>query len=128
VDAIIPTGTCVATDTSSLTLITNRFTSSDPRCSSLIDPVGTAYALAGGRNALSGAARSRSFEAAWLAALRPARFVLLNCFPPSDSACNLTTNRRLPWAGPAGAYFTAHFRKVTGVPEYLFERINAPAG
>ena len=120
-DARIPVGSCVLTDDPAFTIIAGRFTSSDPRCPEMVDPIGTDYVLSGGRNAL--VARDRSLPATWLAAFARAQFIWLNCFPSSDSRCNATTNRRVPWSGAVGAYFEAHFRPVPGVRAYLFERI-----
>ncbi len=64
---IIPPGACVATDQASYTIAINRFVSTVPGCSLMIDGVGTDYALSNGRNGETGAGSSPAVAAAWMA-------------------------------------------------------------
>ena len=121
-DRHIPPGSCVVTDMVSMTLVADRFTSSHRRCPQLIDSVGTDYALAHGRSALSGAGRSPAVRSTWLAALRRAQFVWLYCGPPRAAHCDVSTNRRIPWTNRILTYFAAHFRRLPGPPPHLYER------
>ncbi len=121
-DRQIPSGACVLTDMVSLTLVADRFTSTDSRCPRLIDAIGTDYALAHGRSALAGASRDPTVQATWLAALRRAEFVWLYCGPPRAIHCNVSTNRRIPWTDRIRSYFLAHFRRLPGPPPHLYGR------
>ncbi|HEY1522800.1 MAG TPA: glycosyltransferase family 87 protein [Solirubrobacteraceae bacterium] len=120
VERRIPQRACVLTDDPSLTLAADRFVSDAPGCAPTVDPVGTNYALANGRNGLTGAGRVRAVQAAWLSALRRAAYVWLTCGPPRAAVCQLM-NRRIPWTAPIFAYFVAHFRRGT-VSAFLYVR------
>ena len=120
VERQIPQRACVLTDDPSLTLAADRFVSNVPGCTPTVDPIGTDYALAGGRNGLTGAGRVQAVQAAWLSALRRAAYVWLTCGPPREAVCQLM-NRRIPWTAPIFAYFVAHFRRGTG-PAFLYVR------
>lgn len=104
----IPTGACVLTDDPALTIAADRYLSNLPACSPMVDPVGTDYALANGRNASAGAGRVTAVRAAWLAAFRHAQYVWLDCGPPRAARCGFT-NRRVPWTPSIFAYFSEHF-------------------
>jgi hypothetical protein len=121
-DRHIPPGSCVVTDMVSLTIVADRFTSTDRRCPEFVDSVGTDYALAHGRSALDGAARTAAVRSMWLSALRRAQFVWLYCGPPRAVRCDVSTNRRIPWTNRILAYFAAHFRRVPGPPSHLYRR------
>jgi Glycosyltransferase family 87 len=107
----IPAGACVVTDLTALTLVSDRFTSSVPGCSPMIDPIGADYDLSGGRNGVSGAARVPAVQRFWANAFRHAQYVWLTCTPAGSPRCQ-TTNRRIPWTPALLAYFKSHFKAV----------------
>jgi glycosyl transferase family 87 len=95
----VPPGSCVATDQVSYTIAIDRFVSTAPGCSLMIDGVGTDYALSSGRNGQTGAGSSPAVEAAWLAQFRAARYAWLTS----------EAYRRIPWTPQLRAYFDRHF-------------------
>jgi hypothetical protein len=110
---IIPPGACVLADQVSYTIAADRFISRVRGCSLMVDSVGTDYSLSGGRNAATGAARSRAVRAAWLAAFRPAQYVWLSGL----------ARKRIPWAAPqVASYFKRNFILVPGGPPGLYIR------
>ena len=109
---IIPPGACVATDQASYTIAMNRFVSTVPGCSLMIDGVGTDYALSNGRNGQTGAGSSPAVEAAWLAQFRAAKYAWLTS----------QQSRRIPWTPKLTAYFNSHFVPLTEGPDWLFIR------
>lgn len=120
--ARIPAGACVLTDVSSLTIVADRFFANHRACDQLVDSIGTDYALAGGRNALVGAGRTRGLRQAWLAAFERAQFVWFDCAPVTSAACAARTARRIPWTPTIAGYFRSHFHAEPGQPQFLFVR------
>ena len=108
----IPPGACVATDQASYTIGIDRFVSTVPGCSLMIDGVGTDYALSNGRNGETGAGSSPAVAAAWMSAFRSATYAWL------------TTQeyRRIPWTPRLRAYFDSHFVPLTYGPDHLYIR------
>jgi hypothetical protein len=96
----IPPGACVLTDQSSFTIAADRFTSSVPGCSQMIDPLGTDYALDPGRDGLHGAGRSPAVAAIMRYAFDHAQYVWL------AGTYNL---RRIGWTPTLAAYFHSNF-------------------
>jgi alpha-1,2-mannosyltransferase len=115
-ERIIPPGACVATDQASYTIAIDRFVSTVPGCSLMIDGVGTDYALSNGRNGETGAGSSPAVAAAWMAQFRHASYVWL------------TTQeyRRIPWTPQLTAYFQSHFVPLTEGPDWLYIRTAHP--
>jgi hypothetical protein len=109
---LIPPGACVASDQASFTIAIDRFVSTAPRCSLMIDGLGTDYALSGGRNPQTGAGSSAAVEAAWMSEFRNATYAWLS----SDA------NRRIPWTPQLTAYFNSHFVPLTEGPDWLYIR------
>jgi hypothetical protein len=109
---LIPPGACVASDQASFTIAIDRFVSTTPGCSLMIDGLGTDYALSGGRNPQTGAARSLAVEAAWMSAFRNAQYAWLST----------EANRRIPWTPRLTAYFNSHFVPLTEGPDWLYIR------
>ncbi len=107
----IPVGACVLTDLTALTLVSDRFTSNVPGCSPMIDPIGTDYALSGGRNGVTGAGRVPAVQRIWLDAFKHAQYVWLTCTPAGSPRCK-GTNRRIPWTPSILAYFKGHFKPI----------------
>jgi hypothetical protein len=123
-----PAGACVLADVPAVTILSDRFVSSAPACSKMVDPIGTSYALAAGRNAVTGAGRDPAVQATWLAAFVAAGYVWIQCPPWWRPGC--LTARRVPWTPTLQRYFSRHFTAVGGqgpVPE-LFVRRRADAG
>ena len=116
VQRIIPPGACVATDQASYTIAINRFVSTVPGCSVMIDGVGADYALSNGRNGETGAGSSPAVEAAWMAMFRHARYAWL------------TTQeyRRVPWTPRLLAYFNSNFVPLAEGPDWLYVRTAHP--
>jgi hypothetical protein len=110
---IIPPGACVATDQASYTIAIDRFVSTVPGCSLMVDGVGTDYALSNGRNGQTGAGRSPAVAAAWMAQFRAAKYAWLTT----------QQSRRIPWTPALQAYFGSHFVPLTEGPDWLFIRI-----
>jgi hypothetical protein len=113
---VIPPGACVATDQASYTIAINRFVSTAPGCSLMIDGVGTDYALSNGRNGETGAGNAPAVAAAWMAQFRNAKYAWL------------TTQeyRRVPWTPQLRAYFDSHFVPLTEGPDWLYIRTAHP--
>ena len=108
----IPAGACVLTDVTALSIISNRFVSTTRGCSTMIDAIGSDYALSRGRNGVSGAGRTPAVRDLWLAALRHAQYVWVACPPRSSPGC--LTDRRIPWTAPILGYFRTHFTPLRG--------------
>ena len=100
---VIPPGACVVTDQVSFTIAANRFSSSAPGCSEMIDPLGTEYALTPGRDGLTGAGRFPAVVAIMRRAFGHAQYVWL------AGRYNL---RRIAWSPSLRAYFASHFTRV----------------
>jgi hypothetical protein len=100
---IVPPGACVLTDQVSYTIAADRFYSTTPGCSLLVDSIGTDYALGHGRDASSGAARYPAVDAAWRSAFAHAQYVWLSVkYNP----------RRIAWTPALRSYFHQHFHRV----------------
>jgi hypothetical protein len=108
----IPPGACVVTDQVSYTIGINRFVSDVPGCSSMVDGVGSDYALSNGHNGLTGAGETPAVENLWLSAFRAAQYAWLT----SDNS------RRIPWTPRLRAYFLSHFVPLTTGPDWLYTR------
>jgi hypothetical protein len=119
---IIPRGACVLTDEVSYTIAADRFLSSVPGCSPVVDGLGTDLALGHGRNGVTGAGRVPAVHAVWDEALRTAQYVWLSSKLDSVEA------RRIAWTPALRAYFVAHFRPVhgPGLPDNLYRRVAQP--
>ena len=102
-EAAVPSGACVATDQASLLIAINRFGSSAPGCSLMVDATGTDYVLGQGRNGLSAGAVPAA-EAAWQQAFRTAQYVLLTPYQ----------YLRVAWTPSLTRYFDANFTYVDG--------------
>jgi hypothetical protein len=113
---LIPPGACVATDQASYTIAIDRFVSSVPGCSLMVDGVGTDYALSNGRNGETGAGRSPAVEAAWMSMFRSAEYAWLTT----------QAYRRIPWNPQLAAYFDSHFVPLTEGPDWLYIRAAHP--
>jgi alpha-1,2-mannosyltransferase len=113
---LIPPGACVATDQASYTIAIDRFVSSVPGCSLMVDGVGTDYALSNGRNAETGAGRSPAVVSAWMSMFRSAKYAWLTT----------EAYRRIPWNPQLAAYFDSHFVPLTEGPDWLYIRAAHP--
>jgi len=109
---LIPPGACVATDQASYTIAIDRFVSTNPECSLMIDGLGIDYALSNGRNPQTGAGGSPTVEVAWMSAFRAAKYVWLTA----------DAYRRIPWTPRLAAYFNSHFVQLTEGPDWLYIR------
>jgi hypothetical protein len=109
---LIPPGACVATDQASDTIAIDRFVSTVPGCSLMIDGLGTDFALSIGRNPQTDAGSSPAVEAAWMSAFRAAKYAWLT----------IVSYRRIPWTPQLKAYFNSHFVPLTDGPEWLYIR------
>jgi hypothetical protein len=115
---LIPPGACVATDQASFTIALDRFVSSVPGCSLMIDGVGTDYALSNGRNGQTGAGGSPAVEAAWMSMFRAAKYAWLT----------YEEYRRIPWTPQLKAYFNSNFVPLTEGTDRLYIRTAHPVG
>ena len=111
-ERVIPPGACVLSDQMSYTIAIDRFASDVPGCSTMVDGVGSDYALSGGRNGLTGAGTVPAVEQLWMSAFRAAQYLWLT----SDNT------RRIPWTPRLRAYFLANFVPLTQGPDWLYVR------
>jgi hypothetical protein len=109
IDRLIPPGACVLTDSVSVALAADRFESTDPRCSQMVDTVGTTLALSYGLKPRTGAATVPAVNAVWNQAFSHAQYVLLT---PSN-------RRRIPWTPALQAYLASHFTRVYESPNQI---------
>ncbi len=112
---IVPPGACVLTDQVSYTIAADRFYSTVPGCSLLVDSIGTDYALGHGRDASSGAARYPAVDAVWRNAFAHAQYVWLSL---------RFNQRRIAWTPALRSYFHHHFHRVLrdGTDDELYAR------
>jgi alpha-1,2-mannosyltransferase len=104
--ALIPPGSCVLTDTVSVTIATNRFTASSPGCPAIVDTVGTLIATTGGKEFSAGRAVLAADTRVWWQAFRRAAYVWL----VGNSYGN--TGARIAWTPALHAYFVRHFKLI----------------
>jgi hypothetical protein len=109
VDRLIPPGACVLTDQVSVTLIANRFESTDPRCPQMVDSLGTTLALSHGLKPRTGAAKVPAVNAWWKQAFSNAQYLV---FTRSDV-------RRIAWSRELKAYLASHFTRIYRSPSHL---------
>jgi alpha-1,2-mannosyltransferase len=99
-DRLIPPGSCVLTNDSSLTVSADRFVPASPGCPAMVDAYGTLLALTDGRKLLGTPQEVRSVTALWSAELPRAPYVWFEA----------GSQGQIPWTPALYAYFTAHFR------------------
>ena len=99
---LIPTGACVVTDETSLTISANRFASLRPGCPDVIDSLATTLNLSHGVSIQGGAASSKYVVAAWQSIISRAEYVWLS---PGNA-------RRIPWTHELSSWFRRNFRPV----------------
>jgi alpha-1,2-mannosyltransferase len=99
----IPPGACVLTDQASFTIAANRFYSSVPGCSQMIDPLGVDYALSPGRDGLNGAGKVKAVAVVMRYAFAHAQYVWL---------AGTYNRRRIGWTPALKAYFHQNFVRV----------------
>ena len=115
-DRAIPPGACVLTDQVSFTILANRFTSSVPGCSQVVDGFGADLDLSNGHNGANGAARTPAVRAMWDNAFRHAQYVWLSSNPARTSGPGDTAGRRIAWTPALRSYFARNFREVSSNP------------
>jgi hypothetical protein len=103
VQRIAPPGSCVLSDQASFLIAADRFYSSVPGCTEMVDAIGTDYALGHGRDATSGAARFPAVDRTWQSAFRHAQYVWLSL---------RFNKRRIAWTPALHSYFWNHFTRV----------------
>jgi len=101
-DKIIPKGACVATDQVSYLLMANRFTSSVPGCSHMLDGLGSDLAFSNGLKPSTGASKVPEVQALWWNAFHRADFIWLS----------VNSYRRVAWFPDLQTYFAANFAPV----------------
>jgi hypothetical protein len=117
---MIPPGACLLADEVSFSVMTDRLISDVPGCSLLLDATGTNYALSGGRDPETGAARYPAVDAVWTYAFDHAQYVWL-------SGLN---NHRVAWTPTLRSYFQRHFTRIlnAGTVGSLYRRIGLKPG
>jgi hypothetical protein len=93
----------VLTDQASFTIAANRFYSSVPGCSQMIDPLAVDYALSPGRDGLNGAGKVPAVAAVMWNAFHHAQYVWL---------AGVYNRRRIGWTPALRAYFRRDFGRV----------------
>jgi hypothetical protein len=116
VERIVPHGACVLSDQASFLIAADRFYSSAPGCTEMVDAIGTDYALGHGRDADSGAARFPAVNRTWESAFRHAQYVWLSL---------RFNSRRIAWTPALHSYFWNHFTRVykDGKSDALYARM-----
>ncbi len=99
----IPPGACVLTDQASFTIAANRFYSSVPGCSQMIDPLAVDYALSPGRDGLNGAGKVPAVAVVMRYAFAHAQYIWL---------AGTYNRRRIGWTPALEAYFHRNFVRV----------------
>ncbi len=112
VQALIPKGACVLSDSVEITLLSNRFATSNQRCPVIIDAFGTAIADGSGVAASANVDVAPRLERLWMKAFTQAQYVVL-----SDNNA-----ARIPWSGPLVNYFDAHFHQVGSAGVAVYDR------
>ena len=100
---VIPPGACVLTDQVSFTIAADRFDTSVPGCSQMIDALGTDYALTPGRDGTQGAGRVPAVAAIMRNAFDHAQYVWL---------AGMYNRRRIAWTPALHAYLKRDFVRV----------------
>jgi hypothetical protein len=98
----IPPGSCVGTDEVSLLIVADRFITSVPGCSPMLDGTGTDLALSAGGTPATGAARNPAVVAAWQQELAHAQYAWFSAL----------SYHRIAWTPALRAYFSRHFVPV----------------
>jgi hypothetical protein len=97
---LIPSGACVVTDKTTLTVSANRLAPLRADCPDIIDSLATTLVLSHGVSVQGGAASSRHVVAAWQSILSRAEYVWLS---PENA-------RRIPWTPELSGWFQQNFR------------------
>jgi alpha-1,2-mannosyltransferase len=117
--ALIPAGSCVVSDQTSLLIAADRFTAMPPGCPEVLDSLAQTLVLSGGVSIQGGAASLPNVVAAWQSILSRARYVWLS----SGNA------RRIPWTPALTSWFDANFQPLDasgpGGVGQVYERIPA---
>jgi hypothetical protein len=100
-DALIPAGSCVVSDSAPTIILANRFSSRNPDCPLMVDAFGTTISVGDGDPATSPRAATNGSVAAWMAILAHAQYLVLVFGYVA---------KRIPWTGPLVAYAHDHFR------------------
>ncbi len=103
--ALIPPGACVLTDTASVTIVIDRFSTSSPGCPALVDTVGTLIATTHGKDFVAGPGVLQADTRVWQLAFQQAEYVWL-------IGNNGYTGARIAWTPGLLAYFVSHFRLI----------------
>ncbi len=101
-DRLIPAGSCVVTNDTSLLISANRFTSDRPGCPVIVDAWGTLLAMTDGQKYYADPQVLGRDTALWQSAFGQAGYVWLET----------GSEGQIPWTAGLYAYFTSHFRLV----------------
>ena len=101
-DKLIPAGSCVVTNDTSLTVSANRFTSDTPACSPMVDAWGTLLAMTDGQKGYASPQVLAKVTAVWRTAFSDAQYAWILA----------GSQGQIPWTASLHAYFTSHFRLV----------------
>jgi alpha-1,2-mannosyltransferase len=101
-DRLIPAGSCVVTDDTSLTVSANRFTSDQPECSPMVDAFGTLLAMTNGQKRYAAPQVLAKVTAVWRTAFSDAQYAWIQT----------GSQGQIPWTASLYQYFTSHFRLV----------------
>ncbi|MGH3152507.1 MAG: hypothetical protein ACRDOB_17510 [Streptosporangiaceae bacterium] len=109
-DRLIPSGSCVLTNDSSLTVSADRFTPDTRGCPAMVDSYGTLLALTDGRKTGASPQAVSSVTALWYTGFSQAHYVWLET----------GSQGQIPWTPALYAYFNREFR--------LIGLVNGPGG
>lgn len=112
IDAIIPAGACVVTDTTAYLVNANRFGASSSSCPVIVDPLGTTLTLNHGERPTASLAPTSVAVETWLVYFHRADFLIL-----SDAA-----STRIPLTPVIADYVTDNFDQIDITGARIFER------
>jgi alpha-1,2-mannosyltransferase len=107
-DRIIPAGSCVVTNDTSLVVSADRFTSDQPGCPAMVDSWGTFLAITDGQRRFAPPEVLSSVTAMWRSAFSQARYVWLETGSQVTPAN--AVHGQIPWTAGLYAWFNRHFR------------------
>lgn len=112
IDKVVPRGSCVVYDQVSYGVFANRLQSSDPRCPSVVDPLGMWFAWGYGL-----VAPPAAFSAEWKSYFEAAQYAVLSQPYPSS----------IPWDAGLKKWFARHYRFVASDAYVLvYKRVGTP--
>lgn len=102
IDAVIPSGACVVTDTTAYLVNANRFAASSSSCPLIVDALGTTLSLDHGMRPAASLPAGSVVVRTWLHYFQHADFLILSDAAPT----------RIPWTPAVAMYVNANFDQI----------------